>query len=59
MSVRERLLLAFRGITFTFKDAYNACDDSAKESVRARIYENLGKDFRRIGRKKAKKGICQ
>jgi DNA modification methylase len=50
MSVRERLLLAFRGITFTFKDAYNACDDSAKESVRARIYENLGKDFRRIGR---------
>lgn len=50
MSVREKLLLAFRGIRFTLKDAYSVCGDSARESVRARIYENLGKDFRRVGR---------
>ncbi len=41
---------AFKGMSFTLQDAYNACSKYPKESVRARLYEHLGKNFRRVSR---------
>lgn len=36
--------------TFSLKDAYRAIPDKPKETVRARIYENLGVLFNRVGK---------
>lgn len=35
---------------FTLKDAYNTAPDKPKETVRARIYDNLGIMFEKVGR---------
>ena len=40
----------FKNEMFTVKQAYEVCPNVNKESVRARIYENLGVYFKRIAR---------
>lgn len=37
-------------IQFTFSELYKANPEVPKESIRARVYENLGKFFKRLGR---------
>ena len=46
----ENLLDIFKNTQFTLKQAYAANPNVNAESVRARIYENLGIAFERIGR---------
>lgn len=46
----ENLIECFKNARFTLKEAYMANPDVNKESVRARIYENLGIAFERVGR---------
>lgn len=46
----ENLIECFKNAKFTLKEAYMANPDVNKESVRARIYENLGIAFERVGR---------
>ena len=50
MSIVESLLEVFKGEKFNLKQAYEAVPDANPESVRARIYENLGIAFERVGR---------
>lgn len=50
MSIKDNLLNVFKGIEFTLKDAYKANPDVNKESVRARIYENLGIAFEKLNK---------
>lgn len=50
MSIVNNLLNAFKGSKFTLKQAYGVCNDVNKESVRARIYENIGAVFDKVGR---------
>jgi len=50
MSIVQNLLDVFKGKQFNLKDAYKVNPDVNPESVRARIYENLGIAFERIGR---------
>ena len=47
-SIADRLLSAFKGMEFTLKQAYAKCTGVNNESVRARIYENLGVKFLRV-----------
>lgn len=47
-SIADRLLSAFKGMEFTLKQAYAKCTGVNNESVRARIYENLGIKFLRV-----------
>ena len=49
MSITENIMRIFKS-EFTLKMAYDANPDKNKESVRARIYENLGIHFEKIGR---------
>ena len=46
----ENLIDIFKNTQFTLKQAYAANPNVNAESVRARIYENLGIAFERIGR---------
>ncbi len=46
----ENLIDVFKNVRFTLKQAYEANPSVNKESVRARIYENLGIRFERVGR---------
>lgn len=46
----KNLIDAFRGASFTLKEAYQVNPDVNQDSVRARIYENLGTTFERISR---------
>lgn len=46
----KNLIDAFHGTSFTLKEAYQVNPDVNQDSVRARIYENLGKAFERISR---------
>ena len=46
----KNLIEAFRGTTFTLSEAYGVNPDANKDSVRARIYENLGTAFERVSR---------
>jgi len=46
----ENLIECFKNARFTLKEAYMANPDVNKESVRARIYENLGIAFERVSR---------
>ncbi len=46
----ENLIECFKSARFTLKEAYMVNPDVNKESVRARIYENLGIAFERVGR---------
>lgn len=50
MSIISNLLNAFEGYPFKLSEAYEACPTVNKESVRSRIYENLGTVFSKIGR---------
>ena len=50
MSVVSNILDAFQCVQFTVKDAYSVNPNTNRESVRARIYENLGTVFTRVSR---------
>lgn len=51
MSLAEKIFHCFKGAkTFSLKDAYDQNADKPKETVRARIYENLGIKFERIAK---------
>jgi len=50
ISIREKLIDVFKNAQFTLKEAYAANPDYPKESVRARIYDNLGIAFKKVGR---------
>ena len=51
MSILSNLLAAFKpGKQFTLKEAYAVNLSYQKESVRARIYENLGKEFKKLSK---------
>lgn len=50
MSIVSNIIKAFTNIPFTTKEAYSVCPDVNKDSVRARIYENLGVEFVRLGK---------
>ncbi len=49
-SIVENILEAFKGERFNLKAAYEVNPDVNPESVRARIYENLGVVFQKVGR---------
>ena len=49
MGTRQDLINKFKGTHFTLQEAYEAVD-APKESIRARIYENLGFSFERISK---------
>ena len=49
--VAGRIYACFRHLgQFTLKEAYEAQQDIPRESVRARIYENLGSRFERVAK---------
>ena len=51
MSLAERLFECFKAKdTFTLQEAYGENQDKPKETVRARIYDNLGVRFERIAK---------
>lgn len=50
MSIVSNLLEVFKGTKFTLKEAYAANPKVNKESVRARLYENLGTKFEKLGK---------
>lgn len=51
MSIISNLINAFKpGKEFTLKEAYAVNNSYPKESVRARIYENLGREFKKISK---------
>lgn len=51
MSLPNSIIAAFKGSTFSLQDAYAMFYPKyPKETIRARIYERLGKAFRKIGR---------
>lgn len=50
MSIVSNLLEVFKGTEFTLKEAYAANPHVNKESVRARLYENLGTKFEKLGK---------
>lgn len=50
MSIVETLLTCFKGGSFSLKQAYEKCPNVNKESVRARLYEKLNINFKRIGK---------
>lgn len=50
MSIVSNLIECFKDCTFTLKEAYAANPNVNKESVRARIYENLGTKFKKLGK---------
>ena len=51
MSLTSSIINTFKGASFTLQDAYDRfCPAYPKDSVRGRIYENLGKHFQRISR---------
>ena len=50
-SLSKSIIMTFKGVKFSLKDAYEKfCPKYPKDSVRGRIYENLGKAFERVGR---------
>lgn len=51
MSLAKRIFDCFKSREeFTLKEAYENNSDTAKETVRARIYDNLGVKFERIAK---------
>lgn len=49
MSLADKIYLCFKSKgTFTLQDAYEDNSDKPKETVRARIYDNLGVKFERV-----------
>lgn len=49
-SLAKSIITAFKGQEFTLKEAYSKFPSWPNDSVRGRIYENLGKHFKRIRR---------
>lgn len=51
MSLKESIIHSFKGMQFSLKDAYERFSDRyPKHSIRARIYESIGKEFNRVGK---------
>ena len=50
MSVVDKLITALQNEEFTLKDAYAACPEYPTDSIRGRIYENIGTKFERVRR---------
>lgn len=50
MNIVQKLINVFKGTSFTLKQAYSVNPDVNSDSVRARIYENLGTAFKKVGR---------
>lgn len=50
MSIISNLIDCFKQTRFTLKEAYKVNPDVNPDSVRARIYENLGTAFERVGK---------
>ncbi|MCR5837565.1 MAG: site-specific DNA-methyltransferase, partial [Lachnospiraceae bacterium] len=51
MSLAEKIFECFKAKdTFTLQEAYGENQDKPKETVRARIYDNLGIRFERIAK---------
>lgn len=51
MSLADRIFECFKGFEkFTLKEAYERCSNKPSETIRARIYDNLGIKFERIAK---------
>lgn len=50
MSIVSNLIEAFKTESFTLNEAYKVNPGVNKESVRARVYENLGVKFKKLGK---------
>ena len=50
MSIVSNIIECFKTSSFTMADAYSVNQNVNKESVRTRIYENLGVHFKKLGR---------
>ena len=51
MTLADKIRLCFKDHeSFTLQDAYEKNEDKPKETVRARIYDNLGIKFKRIAK---------
>ena len=51
MSLADKIFTCFKGAKrFTLKEAYEKYSDKPAETIRARIYENLGVKFKRIAK---------
>ena len=49
MSLADKIFTCFKGAErFTLKEAYEKYSDKPAETIRARIYDNLGVKFKRI-----------
>ena len=50
MSIVDTLIECFKTEAFTLKEAYEKITGVNKESIRARVYENIGVKFKKLGR---------
>ena len=50
MSIVDTLIECFKTEAFTLKEAYEKVTGVNKESIRARVYENIGVKFNKLGR---------
>lgn len=50
MSLTKSIINSFKGAKFSLKEVYERFPSWPKESIRARIYEKLGINFKRVGR---------
>lgn len=51
MSLAEKIFFSFKGMEkFTLKEVYGSIQEKPKETIRARIYENLGIKFERVAK---------
>jgi site-specific DNA-methyltransferase (adenine-specific) len=50
MSIVDTLIECFKTEAFTLKEAYEKVTGVNKESIRARVYENVGVKFKKLGR---------
>lgn len=50
MSIVDTLIECFKDEAFTLKEAYEKVTGVNKESIRARVYENIGVKFEKLGR---------
>ena len=51
MSLADKIFTCFKGAErFTLKEAYEKYSDKPAETIRARIYDNLGVKFKRIAK---------
>lgn len=50
MSLKKSIVGCFKGGIFSLKEAYKKFPNYPQEQIRARIYENLGVEFKRVGK---------